>query len=221
MILNLKPNSFFIFDLDDTLYPEMNYLKSAYKFIAEELLFVTGDNIYNEMLRRHKLKENVFEWIVSHYSYKQKDLSVSFLLKLYREHKPQIKLNEETKQFLETLKEKNILAGLITDGRSITQRNKIKSLGLSDYFEDIIISEEFGSEKPDEKNYLYFENKYAAKNFYFVGDNTSKDFIVPFKLGWVTICLKNNGMNIHEQNFTKGIFPSLIINSFKDLNLKF
>jgi putative hydrolase of the HAD superfamily len=217
MILNLKPNSFFIFDLDDTLYPEIDFLKSAYKYIAKELLFITGDNIFNEMLRRYQLRENVFEWIVSSYSCKQNDLSVSFLLKLYREHIPQIKLKKETNQFLKDLKEKNIPVGLITDGRSITQRNKIKSLGLSGYFEDIIISEEFGSEKPDEKNYLYFENKYPEKNFYFVGDNTSKDFIVPFKLGWFTICLKNKGMNIHEQNFDNNFVPDLVVDSFKGL----
>jgi putative hydrolase of the HAD superfamily len=219
MILHLKPNSFFVFDLDDTLYPEIDFLKSGYRIISEKILAVTGNDIYEEMIRRYKLKENVFEWISSAYSHKDHNLTTSNLLKFYREHVPLIKLSIDTKQFLQALKEKNIPVGLITDGRYVTQMNKIKSLGLSAYFKDIIISEEFGSEKPDERNYLYFQNKYPTKSFYFIGDNTIKDFFIPLKLGWVTICLKDNGQNIHSQNFEDGISPDLIINSFSELNL--
>jgi putative hydrolase of the HAD superfamily len=220
MILNLKQNSFFIFDLDDTLYPEIEYLKSAYKFIADKIAPVTRKNIYPEMIKHFKAKENVFDWIAFNYAQKDNTISTPYLLKLYREHQPEIKLSEETKKFLERLKEGNISSGLITDGRSITQRNKLKSLGLTHYFKDVIISEEFGSEKPDEKNYLFFKNKYPENNFYFIGDNTSKDFIVPLKLGWFTICLKNKGMNIHEQKIST-IFSLQTINSFDDIELKF
>jgi len=39
---------------------------------------------------------------------------------------------------------------------------------------------------------------YPGKEFWFIGDNTSKDFIVPEKLGWRTICLANCGDNIHQ-----------------------
>jgi len=66
---------------------------------------------------------------------------------------------------------------------------------------------------------MYFQNKYSGKHFYFIGDNTAKDFIVPLKLGWFTICLKNNGSNIYDQNLIEGAIPSLIINSFKELIL--
>lgn len=219
MIISLKPNSFFVFDLDDTLYPEIEYLESAYKFIAEMILPATDKNIYDIMLQRYKSGENVFDWIVSTYAKNDPKIDISYLLQLYREHKPEIKLNKDTRGLLDSLKEKKVPVGLITDGRSITQRNKLKALGLDDYFDDIIISEEFGSEKPDERNYLYFEKKYLGKVFYFIGDNTSKDFIVPIKLNWTTICLKNNGVNIHDQNLEKGILPDIIINSFKELLL--
>ena len=37
---------------------------------------------------------------------------------------------------------------LITDGRSLTQRLKIQALGLTDLFDDILISEAMQSEKP-------------------------------------------------------------------------
>ena len=90
--------------------------------------------------------------------------------------------------------------GIITDGRSVTQRNKIEALGLEDTFDDIIISEEFGSSKPSEENYLYFEKKYGNSNFTYIGDNTVKDFVTPNSLGWNTLCLLDDGNNIHKQN---------------------
>lgn len=219
MVIELNSNSFFVFDLDDTLYPEIDYLKSAYKNIAGKVEKVSGKYIYNEMLERYFLKENVFKWIESSYAHLDPDLSIPNLLQLYRDHLPEITLNEKTKSFLDSLKAKNIPLGLITDGRSNTQRNKLKALGIENYFDDIIISQEFGSEKPDERNYLYFENKYRGKKFYFIGDNTSKDFIVPLKLGWVSICLRDNGRNIHSQNLEDNIFHGSIINLLEDLVL--
>lgn len=208
-----------MFDLDDTLYQEIDYLYSAYKKIAIELQPFTKEDIYEQMIELYKAKENVFQWVVSTYAGNNPNINLNFLLELYRQHEPDIRLNEETKYLLQFLKERNIPVGLITDGRSITQRNKLKALNLLNYFSEIIISEEFGSEKPDERNYLYFEKKYPEKNFYFVGDNTVKDFIVPLKLGWFTICLKSNGQNIHDQNFTNEFLPDLIIDSFKTFEL--
>ena len=171
------------------------------------------------MFSRYQQKENVFQWLVSSFGNAVPELTLEMLLKVYREHIPEINLARETSEFLEKLRQKSVPMGLITDGRSITQRNKLKALGISDYFDDIIISEEFGSQKPDERNYLFFENKYPGKEFIFIADNTAKDFIVPERLGWTSICIKDAGQNIHAQNLE--LFPNheYLVNSFKDINL--
>jgi len=52
---------------------------------------------------------------------------------------------------------------------------------------------------------------YPGKEFWLIGDNTSKDFIVPEKLGRRTICLANCGNNIHQQNLNKKPLPQFII----------
>lgn len=72
-------------------------------------------------------------------------------------------------------------------------------MGIEDFFSEIIISEEFGSEKPNLKNFEYFENIYGKASYFYVGDNVGKDFIAPNKLNWITICLEDNGLNIHIQ----------------------
>lgn len=49
-------------------------------------------------------------------------------------------------------------------------------------------------------NYEYFMNRYPeCHDFAYVGDNLKKDFIAPNALGWQTVCLKDDGRNIHRQ----------------------
>lgn len=220
MTINLKKNSFFIFDLDDTLFEEIDFLRSAYRQIATNLSTEVGKDIYDEMLDRYRNKENVFAWIVSQFGNTIPNLTLESLLDAYRHHLPDIKLSNEIGDFLTQLKGRNIKIGLITDGRSITQRNKLKALGIENIFSEIVVSEEFGSAKPDKRNFIHFEEKFPGSEFYFIGDNTAKDFIVPIELGWTTICIKDRGNNIHPQRFDTNSCPEHIISSFKDITIQ-
>ena len=219
MQIKIDSETFFVFDLDDTLFQEIDFLKSAYSYISSKISATEHHDIYQEMLQKYQNKENVFEWVMGKYQQSIPQMNIQWLLKEYREHVPAIALSEANITFIRVLKERKVPMGLITDGRSVTQRNKLKALGIEHYFKDIIISEEFGSEKPDERNYLYFENKYPGMSFYFFGDNTSKDFIVPAKLGWTTICIKNAGNHIHPQSFDKHPIPDFIISGFNEIEL--
>lgn len=197
-----------IFDLDDTLYKEIDFLKSAYSTIAKELSAInevknSREALYEEMLVLYKNKKDVFKVILD--KYKINKYKVSDLIIKYRAHKPAISLTNETIEILEFLKENNLDIGIITDGRSIQQRSKIEALGLLVYTNLIVISEEIGSEKPSIENYKYIEDYYANQNinYIYVGDNLSKDFLAPNKLGWNTVCLKDcEGINIHSQDIT-------------------
>ena len=196
--MKIKKN--IIFDLDDTLYNEIDFLKSAYKEISIKIsreISVDALLIYNEMLKCFHHKANVFEVIIKKYN---SSYSIQELLHVYRNHKPEIELSNEKNNVLDSLKSKNIHMGLLTDGRSVQQRNKINALKLNTWFSEIIISEEFGSEKPNIDNYKYFEKKFGKGIYYYIGDNVKKDFVSPNELNWKTICLKDKGLNIHEQN---------------------
>jgi len=220
MDITVNPRTFFVFDLDDTLYQEIDFLRSAYKHIASVLEPAIKSPIYNEMIDRYHRKENVFNWIIDQYRDHLSEYDVNWLIRTYREHLPDIKMSTETAAFLEDVRSLGIRAGLITDGRSVTQRNKLESLGLTGMFTEIIISEEFGSEKPDEKNYLHFALKFPGSDFYYFGDNTRKDFITPAKLGWKTVCIKDRGENIHKQQFDGSPIPDYVIGGFEEINLQ-
>jgi putative hydrolase of the HAD superfamily len=219
MTINKADNPYIVFDLDDTLFQEVDYLKSAYKEIAKLVSAQDPDSVYSEMFKRYKAGENVFAWLIIQYGPAIEDLTVQKLINLYRDHYPEITLAEDVHDLITRLYSSSIRFGLITDGRSITQRNKLKALGIEDLFSDIIISEEFGSEKPDARNYLYYQEKYPANHLYYIGDNTGKDFIVPATLGWTTICIKDRGMNIHPQDLDRLPVPDYIVSTFKEIEI--
>ena len=116
---------------------------------------------YEWMMNAYRNGENSFE-ALNHFL--GLDIPVVDYLSIYRKHKPNISLSEEVVHVLSVLKEQGIILGLITDGRSIQQRHKIEALGLSAYFDDdnLVISEELGSEKPSLANYSYFIDKYPS-----------------------------------------------------------
>ena len=199
------------FDLDDTLYKEIDYLKSAYREIAEyaaghchgcsDPVSVLSLKAYEVMLAAYHEGKNTFEKLNKFLAL---ELPIGDYLYIYRNHKPKIVLMEDVVQMLDALKTEGVRTGLITDGRSVQQRNKIEALSLGRWIDDadIVISEEFGSEKPALENYAYFMKRYPeCHDFTYVGDNPRKDFIAPNALGWMTICLKDDGRNIQKQDY--------------------
>ena len=218
------------FDLDDTLYKEIDYLMSAYREVVEyaagqctgcsDSVYFLAIKAYNRMLDAYHQGLNAFEELNKFLGL---ELPVSDYLYIYRHHKPKIALSEDVVQTLDALKAEGVHIGLITDGRSIQQRNKIEALGLGRWIEnaDIVISEEFGSEKPALPNYEYFMKHYPeCHDFTYVGDNPRKDFIAPNALGWQTVCLKDDGRNIHRQrvdDIEERMMPKRWIERLKNL----
>ena len=199
------------FDLDDTLSKEIDYLKSAYREIARyaaapckgcsDSEIVLAQKAYEAMLEAYHRGENAFEVLNAFLGVQN---PVSEYLSIYRNHRPEIALSEETEKVLSILKAEGCRLGLITDGRSVQQRCKIEALALGRYFdeEDIVISEEFGSEKPSLANYECFMKRYPeATEFVYVGDNPKKDCVGANVFVWMTVCLLGDGRNIHKQDF--------------------
>lgn len=218
MIIKQTNRPFVVFDLDDTLFQEIEFLKSAYRHIELLLKPYLEASLADQMYAAYSNGNNAFKWLLE--TYKEQlpsNVDLNFLLHEYRTHLPTIKLNADAANFIKLLQQFSIPLGLITDGRSVTQRNKLTALGIQNIFTSIVISEEFGSEKPNPTNYLHFENLFPSFEFYYFGDNTKKDFIAPLALGWKTICLKNKGQNIHNQDLTQLSPETLVINSFEEI----
>ncbi len=217
MDLKVDHKTVIVFDLDDTLYNEMDYLRSAYKSIAKKLDAEKWEALFAKMFSLFRSKEDVFEFVSIKYGNDK-----TALISSYRAHEPKLCLFDNVMEVINKIKEKGGKIAIITDGRSSTQRVKIKALGLLDLVDKIIISEEVGSEKPNERNYRIIEDSFPNCNYLYMADNLRKDFIAPNRLGWNSIGLVDNGLNMHFDGhlyFNKECLPNNFVTSFKEINI--
>lgn len=217
MDIRIDANVAVVFDLDDTLYNEIDFLRSAYMAIAQHLEPKDYSLLFVEMFSRYRSGENVFDFLTKKY-----DSTLNDLVNTYRNHQPTLKLKPTTRKLLTGIKEKGGKLAIITDGRSLTQRAKLKALQIENLFDLIVISEEFGTEKPEINNFRHVEKKLQVSSYYYIGDNLKKDFISPKKLGWETIALIDNGLNIHSKSYQHTDFhklPNHFIFKLKNIHL--
>lgn len=219
MTIKVDSKSFIVFDLDDTLYSEIDFLTSAYREIVCTLNPGDKDLIINEMCSLYNRGGNPFEYLIQRLP--KHNLTIEKLLSLYRNHLPDIPLRPGALDLLKMIKVKGGKIGIITNGRSITQRNKIKSLKISPYIDELVISEERGFAKPDENIYALISEKYPSHTFYYFGDNNEIDFLAPKKLKWYCVGLKDY-RNIHKTKeiSNEAYLPHEFINSFTEVIIR-
>ena len=168
-----------VFDLDDTLYKEIDFLKSGYWKVAElvaKQYGCDGRAIYDQLLKWYYNGENAFACLNEEYGFGN---LINEYLDIYRYHHPTITLSDKTKDTLSNLKEEDIVLGIITDGREITQKQKVKALGLEEWIplEMVEINEDKKYFKPNHWSYdrmmLKCNEKYPNSDFafFYVGDN--------------------------------------------------
>lgn len=171
-----------IFDLDDTLYDEKQYVKSGFKAVAD---FLNIDGAEKFLWELFENGEPAIDTYLKNIGCIDKKADC---LKIYREHIPDITLKNGVVDELLNLKHKNFKIGIITDGRPIGQHNKIKALGLEKMVDDIIVTDELGGEqfrKPCDIAFRIMQKKWQIpfEQLMYVGDNISKDFQAPKQLG--------------------------------------
>lgn len=179
-----------IFDLDDTLYPEKEYIKSGYRAVAEYL----GNNKYFDQLWDYfeEGKPAIDELLNKLGREKEKNQ----VLFIYRNHRPIIHLYKGVLETITKLKKQSIKVGIITDGRPEGQRLKLSILGLEQIVDDIIITDELGGvqfRKPCDISFRIMLQKWRlpSDQVVYIGDNPTKDFQSPQQLGMKAIWFRN------------------------------
>jgi len=220
MITNPK-NTCLVLDLDDTLYKEYDYQTSGLKYVEDQVLSLYGVDLTGKLLELRD--QGVGDIFLEAVKILKMPVSIKeSILMMYRYHKPDIVLTLETKDFLKSVLNDFKHVVILTDGRSISQRLKLESLGLLKI--PVFISEEWNSIKPDNKRFVSIMEEYSAcGQFCYIADNPSKDFISPIALDWISICLKGDQKNIHSQDIdeiSKEYLPDFFVNSLSDIYVK-
>lgn len=205
-----------IFDLDDTLYPEKQYVRSGYRAIAGKLgyeeaeeklwnYFLEGKNAIDELLDELGQQERKAE-----------------CLEAYRNHMPDIAFYDRVGDCIRELKNLDIKIGIITDGRVNGQKNKIAALGLDKITDDIIITDELGGEqfrKPNDIAFRIMQCRWRIPfgEMAYVGDNLMKDFQAPRQLGMRCIYFENPD-GIYYNGSPMDIDYGMKISNISDVN---
>ncbi len=202
-----------VFDLDDTLIPEYEYVKSGFRAIAKKF----GSELYETLWKLFcEDKKNVYQR--AGFS----EEMCSLCIEIYRSHFPDIRLSNDTEKTLITLKEKGYKLGIITDGRPEGQRNKIKALGLDKIMDFIIVTDELGGEtfrKPNPKAFELMREALGVEfdEMMYVGDNPKKDFYIGSIYPITTVRVLSDGI-YNDCDYLGGVKENFRIYNFEELN---
>jgi putative hydrolase of the HAD superfamily len=205
-----------VFDLDDTLYLERDYVWSGFR--ALEGWAKTNLGLADFCLRAWTLFErgergHIFDRILEKAGIEPDRNTIQMMVDLYRGHIPDIQLAADAADCLQDVRNQAHLA-LVSDGPEQSQRNKIKALGLERSFEAVVLTSALGGgyAKPHLKAFLDVQKYFgpAVQQYTYVADNPIKDFIGPRSLGWKTIRVRRD----------KGLYSYLEADKFASADLE-
>ncbi len=217
-----------VFDLDDTLYDEVEYCKSGFAAVAQFLSSLAdtpsaeriSDAFWKEFVAGNRTK--TFNSGLDKVGVSFNEKLIAKLVEVYRNHRPKIKLPQDSRDTLNQLSGKYTLA-LLTDGFLPAQKLKVQALGIEKYFRCIIYTEELGRQfwKPSPVGFekLLQTLNVKPQNVAYVADNPAKDFIAPGKLGILTIQLIRPA-RIHTESTQEAVAAAkYVINELTQLPL--
>lgn len=181
-----------IFDLDDTLYSEKDYVRSGYGAVAAA--FPRVREMEKKLWVAFEKRLPAIDVVLEAEGLAGPDEKAK-AMQVYRFHTPDISLYPGVEAMLRRLGQQKKL-GLITDGRPEGQWAKIRALGIEVYFDKIIVTDELGGpayRKPNEAAFVLMQQALGVpfEKMVYIGDNIGKDFIAPQKLGMSAIYFKN------------------------------
>lgn len=213
-----------LFDLDDTLYPEIDYVKSGFSEVAKVIaskINLTDTEIYElTMALFNDSKNNVFNRLVEQLNLDNSILPT--LIKTYQFHSPNIKFYDDVMPCLNDLKQNGIRTGIITDGRVEGQEAKLKALNCYGLFEKIIITDSLGGieyRKPNPKAFELMKNHFNCEfdEMMYIGDNPEKDFYIEKTHKVKTIQIQRKDNLYTSKLYLNDYEPNKKISTLQDL----
>lgn len=213
-----------VFDLDDTLYEEMSFVRSGFRAVSKYLLDVysiplaESFNLMIKVLERNG-RGHIFDDLLMSFGVYSKN-NVKKCIAIYRKHFPDIKLYPEADECLNRFKKYPLY--IVTDGNILVQKNKLNALGLYDRVRFCFLTHFYSKKNSKPSPYCFFlicrrENVNPNQVFY-IGDNPEKDFVGIKREGFKTVrVLKGQYRNVvtNEEYEAEYIFNSLSeINTF-------
>jgi putative hydrolase of the HAD superfamily len=180
-----------IFDLDNTLYDEKQFVRSGFRAVSNHMAEKYGMNrekLYDLLLSifSKQGREKVFDIALKKLNLYKKEVVLE-MVEVYRTHFPNITLNKDAQEVLPKLKKKYTI-GLITDGIKKVQESKVEALNIKDLFDVITYAVEHGGKNNIQAFQVTLEKlEVKPSETICVDDNPLKGFVVAKKHGIHTV----------------------------------
>ncbi|WP_164523316.1 HAD family hydrolase [Sphingomonas koreensis] len=182
-----------VFDLDDTLYRERDYVRSGIAAVdvwVQWRLGIHGFDATATTLWNAGRRTKLFDMALAELGVTADLATIAAMVAIYRDHLPRIRLAPDALAFLAS--DHGFGLALITDGFGAAQRRKVAALGLTRYpFDPIVYTDDWGPTfwKPHRRAFDAVEAVHRGRSnrFVYVADNPAKDFLAPRALGWGTV----------------------------------
>jgi putative hydrolase of the HAD superfamily len=212
-----------VFDLDDTLFPEREFVQSGFKAVDEWLRTTRSIQDFQEAASTEfsaGVRGNIFNLALQRLGVLDEPGLVRQMVEVYRAHKPTIRLFADAAWALDHFAGTKQL-GLLTDGYLAVQQRKVAALGIAHRFAAMVFSDEAGREawKPSAIPYEKVMTKLQRRGneCVYVGDNPAKDFMAPKALGWRTVQIRRAGGEYAAVKASLAHQADAIIHSLEEL----
>ena len=187
-----------VFDIDDTLYFEREFVRSGFAHVAalagrsESETRAVGE--WLEDAFDAGVRADTFDRLLAAFPDLSARVSTSNLVDAYRAHLPAIGLAPGVESTLNGLRARGLRLGVLSDGPLASQAAKAAALGLNRWFEPILLTASLGphATKPSTVGFEAIAREWGIPHaeLSYVADNPEKDFAGPRRLGWLTIRIR-------------------------------
>ena len=186
-----------VFDIDDTLYPERDYVRSGFRAVGAWAERWLGIGDFSEACRiefEAGRRSTIFNQVLASSGIEPTPELIAGLVELYRTHEPCIQLASDTSRMFTEISGRYPVA-VVSDGPLTSQSRKADALGLRLIASPVLLTEIFGQEfrKPHTRAFHEVASLVPARHYVYAADNPAKDFIAPHDLGWTTVRIRRPG----------------------------
>lgn len=202
--MRLEGVSCVVFDIDDTLYLERDYVRSGFRAVdrwvqanlSREGFFAIAWQLFEKGHRGR-----IFNEVLARIGRTPDEATVGAMVCTYRQHEPEIALLKDVRECLDRIHGRGLRMACISDGPLESQEAKARVLGLERWLGPIVLTARYGEGygKPNPRGFVEISEALGCEgaSCIYVADNPSKDFKAPKQLGWRTVRVRRAG-GLHE-----------------------
>jgi putative hydrolase of the HAD superfamily len=182
-----------VFDLDDTLYEEMTYVRSGFDAVAQfaQRRWRVARKPMLAAMQRHLARSGrgqVFDAALAEFGIHSRQ-AARLCVATYRAHRPRIQLSAAGRRCLARFAASTKY--LVTDGNARVQERKIAALGIRRHFRRVFVTHRYGVARAKPNPFCFLRiaelEGVSPRDVVYVADNPRKDFVGIRPLGFRTI----------------------------------